>query len=81
MRENVRERSSSGRLGFTDFSSNLVSIFVDNLNPIVEQKVLWGIFKVIGRIRDLCLSPKTRTRRSCFAFIRFGTKEEAFKVC
>ncbi|KAK3205564.1 hypothetical protein Dsin_019610 [Dipteronia sinensis] len=79
MRERVRERSSSGSFRHRDFRSNLVSVFVDNLNPIVELKDLWGVFKSFGRIRDLFLSPKNRTRRSCFAFVRFGSKEEALR--
>ncbi|KAK3205575.1 hypothetical protein Dsin_019621 [Dipteronia sinensis] len=79
MRERVRERSSSGSFRHRDFRSNLVFVFVDNLNPIVELKDLWGVFKSFGRIRDLFLSPKNRTRRSCFAFVRFGSKEEALR--
>ncbi|KAK1583774.1 hypothetical protein Q3G72_026798 [Acer saccharum] len=31
-------------------------------------------------VRDIYLSPKSRFRRSCFAFVRFATREEANKV-
>ena len=56
MREN-RERSSlKANNGRDDFRENLVSIFVDNLNPVVDQKGLWGIFKSFGLVRDLHLS-------------------------
>ncbi|KAK3199059.1 hypothetical protein Dsin_022474 [Dipteronia sinensis] len=55
-------------------------MFIDNLNPVVDQQGLWSIFRVFGRVRDLYLSPITRSRRSCFAFVRFATREEAEKV-
>ena len=58
----------------------MVSVFVNNINPVVDQAGLWGIFKPFGRIRDIFLSPKSNTRRCCYAFIRFGTLEEASKV-
>ena len=66
--------------GRKDFRHNLVSVFVNNINPVVDQAGLWGIFKPFGRIRDVYLSPKSNTRRSCYAFTRFGTLEEASKV-
>jgi hypothetical protein len=58
----------------------LVSVFIDNLNPVVDHVGVWGIFKPLGRIRDVFLSSKVRTRRSCYAFLRFGTLDEANKV-
>ncbi|KAK4854852.1 hypothetical protein QYF36_001875 [Acer negundo] len=88
MRKKVRERKSeafvgkrfNGLHGDRDFRHNLVSIFVDNLKPCVNQKGLWGIFRDFGLVRDLYLSPKSRERRSCFAFVRFATREEADRV-
>ncbi|KAK3230290.1 hypothetical protein Dsin_002171 [Dipteronia sinensis] len=41
---------------------------------------LWGIFKAFGKVRDIYLSPKPNSRKSCFAFVRFATMEEASKV-
>ncbi|KAK4856040.1 hypothetical protein QYF36_013530 [Acer negundo] len=79
MREKVRERGSGVLGGNKNFRSNLVSIFVDNLNPKVEQNSLWGIFRPFGFVRHLHLSPKSRSRRSCFAFVRFTTKEEVVR--
>ncbi|KAK2641014.1 hypothetical protein Ddye_022777 [Dipteronia dyeriana] len=76
-REKVSPRESGGLGGARDFRSNLVSIFEDNLNPKVDQKSLWGIFRPFDFVRDLYLSPKSRSRKSCFAFVRFSTKEEA----
>ena len=73
----VRERSLVGKDRRWDFRLKLVSVFMDNLNPIVDQKGLWGIFKSFGLVRDLYLSPKSRMRRSCFAFVRFSTMVEA----
>ena len=79
MRE-VRERSF-GEIGVRkDFRASLVSIFVDNLNPIVDLKCLWGIFKAFGLVKDVYLSSKSRNRKSCFAFIRFATMIEAERV-
>ena len=82
MRERGRERDSENRVPVrkVDFRANLVSIFVDNLNPVVDQKGLWGIFKPFGLVRDIHLSPKLRNRRSCYAFVRFATLEEAEHV-
>ncbi|KAK1584169.1 hypothetical protein Q3G72_030471 [Acer saccharum] len=79
MRESVKAREKSpGGLGKKrDFRSNLVSTVVDNLNPIVDLKSLWGTFRKFGIVRDIYLSPKNRNRRCCFAFVRFATKEEA----
>ena len=35
--------------GGKDFREKLVSVFIGNLNPIVDSMGLWGIFKVFGR--------------------------------
>ncbi|KAK1592860.1 hypothetical protein Q3G72_031542 [Acer saccharum] len=82
MSENRRERSfgAKGLARSGDFRANLVMIFLDNLNPVVDQKGLWGIFKAFGIVRDLYLSPKSKNRRSCYAFVRFATIEEAERV-
>ena len=72
-RESVRERGS--RFSFQnghkfsegvvpdgkDFRQNLVLVFVNNINPIVDYVRLWGIFKPFGRVRDVFLSPKNNT--------------------
>ncbi|KAK1580845.1 hypothetical protein Q3G72_000606 [Acer saccharum] len=63
-----------------DFKDSLVSIFVDNLNPKVDQVGLWGIFKPFGWVRDVFLSGRTSSRGSRFAFVRFATTEEASRV-
>ena len=65
---------------FKDFRENLFSIFVDNLNPKVDQRCLWDVFKPFGKVRDVFLSMEKRARRSKFAFVRFETLEEAIKV-
>ncbi|KAK3231711.1 hypothetical protein Dsin_003592 [Dipteronia sinensis] len=93
MRERVSERNSEifchgGKKraetvrhgGEKDFRDCLHSIFVDNLNPKVDEVYLWGFFKCYGRVRDVFLSSKNISRRSCFAFIRFESLEEARKV-
>ncbi|KAK2647647.1 hypothetical protein Ddye_015136 [Dipteronia dyeriana] len=41
---------------------------------------MWGIFKHHGRVRDVFLSAKNKSRVSLFAFIRFASKEEASRV-
>ncbi|KAK3206949.1 hypothetical protein Dsin_020995 [Dipteronia sinensis] len=79
MSERVRERSSGFR-ETRDFRVGLVSIFVDNLNPKVDVRCLWDVFKVFGRVRHVFLSSKVSVRRSKFAFIRFQTVDEASKV-
>ncbi|KAK1553277.1 hypothetical protein Q3G72_032047 [Acer saccharum] len=85
MRESDREtnpcfRDNKGNDGRRDFRTNLVSVFVGNLNPIVDQKGLWGIFKAFGLVRDIHLSPKLRNRRSCYAFVQFAMVDEAIRV-
>ncbi|KAK1575334.1 hypothetical protein Q3G72_004568 [Acer saccharum] len=77
-----RERTSDVRWkeGRADFRVNLVSIFVDNLNPKVDTKCLWAVFKVFGKVRDVFLLGENSIRRSRYAFIRFGSREEAQKV-
>ena len=78
-----------GRNGFLDFNSqvkgrdfkeSLVSVFLGNLNPVVDSVGLWGMFKPFGKVRDVFLSSKKRFQRSCFAFIRFDTVEEARRL-
>ncbi|KAK0598623.1 hypothetical protein LWI29_036422 [Acer saccharum] len=93
MREKVRERSS---LNFKQgvkrsqkdfevegrryFREKLHSIFVNNINPVVDSRGLWGIFKPFGKVRDIYLFAKNSTRKSCFTFVRFETLEAAKKV-
>ncbi|KAK3224600.1 hypothetical protein Dsin_004462 [Dipteronia sinensis] len=81
-RENPRERDFHARWKGErkDFRDNLFSVFIDNLNPVVNLVCLWGIFRPFGKVRDVFLSAKNRSRRSLFAFIRFETLEEANKV-
>jgi hypothetical protein len=31
----------------------MFSIFVDNLNPVVDSARLWGMFKPFGKVRDV----------------------------
>ncbi|KAK3219224.1 hypothetical protein Dsin_013194 [Dipteronia sinensis] len=82
MRENSGERSSALHKGAKgkDFRDKLFSIFVDNLNPKIDQVCLWGIFKTFGKVRDVFLSAEKNTRRSRLAFVRFETLDEASKV-
>ncbi|KAK3228760.1 hypothetical protein Dsin_000641 [Dipteronia sinensis] len=93
MRENSRERVSyslgQGRNSYPnsfnysnkkDFRDGLVSIFIGNINPIVDSLGLWKTFKIFEKVRDVFLSAKRNSNGSCFAFIRFGTLEEAEKV-
>ncbi|KAK3197899.1 hypothetical protein Dsin_021314 [Dipteronia sinensis] len=82
MREKASERSygSHGYGEKRDFRDVMFSIFIDNLNPMVDLLGLWGIFKPFGNVRDAYLSTKFSSRRSRFAFIRFGSSEEAIKV-
>ncbi|KAK3212283.1 hypothetical protein Dsin_016989 [Dipteronia sinensis] len=82
MRDRGRERNSefSGYGGKRDFRDGLASIFIDNLNPKVNVEGLWGIFRSFGHLRDIFLLSKNKTRRSCYAFVRFDTVEEANKV-
>ncbi|KAK3219558.1 hypothetical protein Dsin_013528 [Dipteronia sinensis] len=63
-----------------DFRDGLFSVFVDNLHPQADLVCLWGVFKAFGKVRDVLLSPKTSSRRSRFAFIRFKTLEEAARI-
>ncbi|KAK2634494.1 hypothetical protein Ddye_029286 [Dipteronia dyeriana] len=65
---------------YEDFRDKLFSIHVDNINPIMDQKGLWSIFKPFGRVRDVYLSSRNNSRGRLFAFIRFETMEEAVKV-
>ncbi|KAK1582717.1 hypothetical protein Q3G72_017617 [Acer saccharum] len=65
--------------GRKDFREKLVSVFIGNLNPIVDSVGLWDIFKIFGKVRDVFLSDKKEPNRSRFAFIRFETLEEAEK--
>ena len=37
-------------------------------------------FKPFGKVKDVFLSSKSVSRRSCYAFIRFATLEEACKM-
>ncbi|KAK3229124.1 hypothetical protein Dsin_001005 [Dipteronia sinensis] len=66
--------------GGKDFRESLFSIFIGNLNPIVDMAGLWGMFKPFGNEWDVFLSSKKNYRRRCYAFIRFETLEEACKV-
>ncbi|KAI9180138.1 hypothetical protein LWI28_001622 [Acer negundo] len=59
-----------------DFRAKLVSIHVDNINPVMDQMGLWSIFKPFGRVRDVFLSSKNSQRSGLYAFVRFETKEE-----
>ena len=80
MREKVRERRSLGASSYggnRDFRESLFSVFVDNINPVVDSAGLWGMFKPFGKVRDIFLSAKKESRGSCYAFIRFGSLEEA----
>ncbi|KAK3200445.1 hypothetical protein Dsin_023860 [Dipteronia sinensis] len=88
-RVNVRERDSRFHVhgweaqvqaNRKDFRDKLVSVFVDNLSPVVDLAGLWGIFKPFGVVRDVFFSLKMNTRTICYAFIRFTTIEEARKV-
>ncbi|KAK0603137.1 hypothetical protein LWI29_001756 [Acer saccharum] len=76
-RNGPRQRRSPDR---RDFRENLFSIFISNLNPIVDLASLWGIFKPFGKVRDVFLSSKSNSRKSVFTFIRFATLEEASAV-
>ncbi|KAK0601540.1 hypothetical protein LWI29_025165 [Acer saccharum] len=83
IRENSRERNSHSFGGFKagkDYRESLFSIFVDNLNPVVDSVGLWGMFKPFGKVRGVFLSAKNESRCSCYAFIQFGSREEASKV-
>ncbi|KAK2653502.1 hypothetical protein Ddye_013358 [Dipteronia dyeriana] len=82
MRNNCRERNSGAdrQRRLKDFQENLVSIFVDNLNLQVDQAFLWSLFKVFGKVRDIYLSAFTERRKIGYAFMRFGTIEEARRV-
>ncbi|KAK3227439.1 hypothetical protein Dsin_007301 [Dipteronia sinensis] len=82
MSEKLRERSSGfwDRKVKKDFRDGLVSIVVDNINPVVDNTCMWSVFKPFGRVRDVFLSSNDNGRRSRFAFIRFETLEEATKV-
>ncbi|KAK3198031.1 hypothetical protein Dsin_021446 [Dipteronia sinensis] len=73
----VAKKRNGDLEGNYDFRSNLVSVFIDNLNPVIDLKGLWSIFRSFGLVQDIYLSPKSRSRRSCFAFVRFATREEA----
>lgn len=63
-----------------DHRVGLITVFVDNLHPSVDQRCLWDIFKVFGRVRDIFLSANQRRRKCNFAFVRFASMEEAEKV-
>ncbi|KAK2659171.1 hypothetical protein Ddye_005704 [Dipteronia dyeriana] len=55
-----------------------VTIWFTTNNPVIDQKGLWGIF--FGLVIDLYLSPKSKSRRSCYVFVWFATREEAERV-
>ncbi|KAI9185836.1 hypothetical protein LWI28_011171 [Acer negundo] len=85
MREKVRERGFDslrfrGYGRSEDFKSKLASVYIDNLNPVMDQVGLWSFFKPFGRVRDEYLSPKNSSRRRLYAFIYFESLEEATKV-
>ncbi|KAK0588949.1 hypothetical protein LWI29_007612 [Acer saccharum] len=88
MRESRRETSSAHVKGSSqaryetrrDFRDSLFSVYIDNINPVVDYEGLWGIFKPFGRIRDIFKSSKSQSRRSCYAFLRFATAKEAQRV-
>ncbi|KAK1592204.1 hypothetical protein Q3G72_021197 [Acer saccharum] len=63
-----------------DHRNGLFTIFVDNLHPSVDQRCLWDIFKIFGRVRDIFMSSSQRMRKRNFAFVRFASMEEAEKV-
>ncbi|KAK2640314.1 hypothetical protein Ddye_028109 [Dipteronia dyeriana] len=46
-----------------DYKDNFFSIFVDNLNPIMDLRCLWSVFKFYGKVRDVYLSLKVKTMR------------------
>ncbi|KAK3197900.1 hypothetical protein Dsin_021315 [Dipteronia sinensis] len=82
LREKAKERGS----GFwrkevrKDFRENLYSIFVDNLNLVVDQEGLWVIFRCFGQVKDMYLSSKNRMCNRCYTFVRFASMSEASKV-
>ena len=53
---------------------------MDNLNPKLDLVSLWGIFKPFGMVRDMFLSSKNSSRRSCFAFVRFASMAKITRV-
>ncbi|KAK2640496.1 hypothetical protein Ddye_028291 [Dipteronia dyeriana] len=63
-----------------DFRDGLFSIFIDNLNPMVDLLGLWGNFKPFSNVRDVYLSTTSSSPRIRFVFIRFGSSEEAIKA-
>ncbi|KAI9161714.1 hypothetical protein LWI28_020034 [Acer negundo] len=63
-----------------DSRDKFVSVFVDNLNLVVDLVGLWGIFKTFERVRNVFFSGKKNSRCSYYSFIRFETLEEARKV-
>ncbi|KAK2654789.1 hypothetical protein Ddye_014645 [Dipteronia dyeriana] len=70
----------NGKVVRKDFREGLVSIFIDNLSPVVDLEALWRFFKPLGKIRDVYLSSKQSLRGRCLVFIRFETVEEAIEV-
>ncbi|KAK2651091.1 hypothetical protein Ddye_018580 [Dipteronia dyeriana] len=83
MRERELEKKGSAFVRFegrNDFRDNLFSVFIDNLNPVVDQAYMWGIFKPHGRVRNIFLYAKNKSRGSVFAFIRFKLEEEASRM-
>ncbi|KAI9176445.1 hypothetical protein LWI28_002928 [Acer negundo] len=82
MIEKGRDRScrQGRRFESCDFRERLFSIYMDNLNPIVDQACLWGMFKTFDRVRIVFLSSRSNSRRSSFAFIQFASLVEASKV-
>ena len=86
MRKSDRERSGhflvNGRFqsvdfsdkgGGNDFGKSLFSVFIGNLNLIVDSTGLWSMFKSFGKVRDVFLSSKKPSGNSYFTFIRFGS--------
>ena len=53
-----RKPSEDGHSTRADFRDRLFSVFVDNINPTVDQEGMWGMLKPFGRIRDIYLSPR-----------------------
>ncbi|KAK3220266.1 hypothetical protein Dsin_014236 [Dipteronia sinensis] len=54
--------------------------FVNSSDVVVDQRFLWNLFKVFGRVRDIHLSEATKYKKIGYAFVSFGTIEEARKV-
>ncbi|MED6133242.1 hypothetical protein PIB30_026567 [Stylosanthes scabra] len=60
---------------------NTFSVFADNPPQDATLQWLWKVFGSTGRVLDVYLSRKVRPKNPLkFAFIRYGTKEEAQKT-